>query len=88
MHTHIHTHTQAWDLLLLMCSVARVTILHRPTYYVVPVCMSGSAIESLFSRFKYDASGNLTAVNYESALSRFLTATSVESRNTDGGYRC
>ena len=77
---------------MLMCSGFKglcedFTSKHGPTYYIVPVRISGSAIESLFSRFKYNFSGNLTAVNYESALCRFLTATSVESRNKDGGYR-
>ena len=38
-------------------------------YYVVPVRLNGSAVESLFSRFKYDAGGNLSATNYESAIS-------------------
>ncbi len=56
-------------------------------HYIVPVKINGSAIESLFSRFKYDADGNLSAVNYETALSRFLTAASVDSKNKDNVYR-
>ena len=43
----------------------------------MPVRINGSAIESLFSRFKYNADGNLSAVNYETAISRLLTANSV-----------
>ena len=48
-------------------------------YYIVPVRINGSAIESLFSRFKYDAGGNLSATNYESAISRLLTADAVSN---------
>ena len=50
---------------------------HGPEHYLVPVLINGSAIESLFSRFKYNADGNLSAVNYETAMSRLLTANSV-----------
>ena len=48
-------------------------------YYIVPVRINGSAVESLFSRFKYDAGGNLSATNYESAISRLLTADAVSA---------
>ena len=53
------------------------TARYGPDHYLVPVRINGSAIESLFSRFKYNADGNLSAVNYETAMSRLLTANSV-----------
>ena len=54
----------------------------------VPVRINGSAIESLFSRFKYDAGGNLSATNYESAISRLLTADAVsEGKKEESAYR-
>ena len=57
-------------------------------HYVVPVRINGSAIESLFSRFKYDAGGNLSATNYESAISRLLTANAVsEGKKEESTYR-
>ena len=57
-------------------------------YYVVPVRLNGSAVESLFSRFKYDAGGNLSATNYESAISRILTADAVSiSHQDESTYR-
>ena len=40
----------------------------NPGYYVQPVCVNGSVIESLFSRFKYHANGHLSAVNYHGAV--------------------
>ena len=52
-------------------------------YYIVPVRINGSAVESLFSRFKYDAGGNLSATNYESAISRLLTADAVSASHQD-----
>lgn len=55
---------------------------HGPDHYLVTVRINGSAIESLFSRFKYNADGNLSAVNYETAVSRLLTANSV-SQSSD-----
>ena len=57
-------------------------------YYVVPVRINGSVIGSLFSRFKYDAGGNLSATNYESAISRLLTADAVsEGKREESAYR-
>ena len=60
---------------------------HGPEHYLVPVRINGSAIESLFSRFKYNADGNLSAVNYETAMSRLLTATAVDTKNKETFYR-
>ena len=55
-------------------------------HYVVPVRISGSAIESLFGRFKLDAGGNLSAINYETALSCEMTADAICRTCTDS-YR-
>ena len=60
---------------------------HGTNHYIVPVRINGSAIESLFSRFKYDADGNLSAVNYETAMARLLTAKAVDTMNKDSEYR-
>ena len=69
---------QTWDLLRLMYygfkQLCDSFTRQHGQYYVVPVRINGSVIESLFSRFKYDAGGNLSATNYESAISRLLTA--------------
>ena len=56
---------QTWDLLRLMFygfkGLCGSFTGQHGQYYVVPVRINGSAIESLFSRFKYDAGGNLPA---------------------------
>ena len=58
-------------------------------HYIVPVCINGSSIESLSSQFKYNANGNLSAVNYESALAGLQTTNQVssENKNTQDEYR-
>ena len=56
-------------------------------HYIVPIRINGSSIESLFSRVKYNANGNLSAVNYESAMTRLLTANAVSHTNKDDEYR-
>ena len=83
---------QTWDLLRLMYygfkGLCRTFTGQHDQQYVVPVRINGSAIESLFSRFKYDAGGNLSATNYESAISRFLTADAVsEAKKEESTYR-
>ena len=62
-------------------------ISHHAAHYIVPVHVTGSCIESLFSRFMYNANGNLSAVNYETAMSRILTADAVSNSNKDKQYR-
>lgn len=42
-------------------------------YYLVPVRITGSAIESVFSSLKYISGGNLSAINYSSSLSALVT---------------
>ena len=75
---YIHC-TQTWDLLEMMysgfTSLCQDFIQKHgeSKHYIVPVRINGSSIESLFSRFKYNANGNLSAVNYESAMVRLLT---------------
>ena len=56
-------------------------------YYVVPVRINGSAVESLFSRFKYNAGGNLSATNYESAISRLIADTVSAIHQEESAYR-
>ena len=62
------------------------TARHGPNHYIVPVRINGSAIESLFGRFKVDAGGNLSAVNYEAAVSRVVMADAI-SCTSDHCYR-
>ena len=84
-------HTQTWDLMRLLYFgftgfCADFTATYGPDHYVVPVRINGSAIESLFGRFKFDAGGNLSAINYEAALSCVMTADAIARTYTDS-YR-
>ena len=57
-------------------------------YFVTPLRINGSAIESLFSLLKYGAGGNLTALNYGSGLARVQARTEVSRKTYSGkGYR-
>ena len=45
-----------------------VTILKKYTdYYIVPVMLSGSAVETIFSQYKHAVGGKLNTANYLSA---------------------
>ena len=55
-----------------------------PGYYIVPVRINGSAIESLFSSLKYDTSGQLSAANYMAALAAIQTTKAVKHASTSG----
>lgn len=62
-----------------------------PGHVISPLRINGSAIESIFSSFKYIAGGHLGATNYSSVLQTFLTqkesATSAVNPNAEKGYR-
>ena len=58
---------QTWNLLRMMyfgfVGLCEDFVTAYPGYYIVPVQINGSAIESLFSSQKYNASGQLSAAN-------------------------
>ncbi|XP_065177045.1 uncharacterized protein LOC135806751 [Sycon ciliatum] len=62
---------QTWDLLRIMCfgfvEFCEDYVTRHPGYYIVPVRVSGSAVETLFSQLKHSAGGRLSAVNYSTA---------------------
>lgn len=79
---------QTWDLLRMMyfgfvglCNDFTTTY---PGYYIIPVRVNGSAIESLFSSLKYSARGQLSSANYMSALAAIQTAKAVKHTSTSG----
>ena len=65
--------------------------LHLPVesgYFIAPLRINGSAIESLFSLLKYGAGGQLSAINYGSGLERIQARTEVaRTKCTGDGYR-
>ena len=48
-------------------------------YYIVPVRVNGSAVESYFSRLKFSAHGQLSAINYPTAQAAVQMAKSVST---------
>lgn len=57
-------------------------------YFVVPVRITGSSIESVFSRLKYISGGNLSSANYSSSLSALVTQRETSANpNAEVGYR-
>ena len=59
-----------------------------PDYFVNPLRINGSAIESVFSVLKFTAGGNLSATNYGSFRGRVITGREViTNSNSERGYR-
>ena len=60
----------------------------HPGYFIAPLRINGSGIESMFSLFKFCAAGNLSANNYGSIRGRVITGKEVVSNsNSERGYR-
>ena len=59
-----------------------------PDYFISPLKINGSAIESIFSVLKFTAGGNLSASNYGSFRGRVITGREViTNSNSERGYR-
>ena len=58
-----------------------------PGYFVSPLRISGSAVESLFSQFKHNAGGKLDACNYVTARSAHLVQQCAASHHSGTGCR-
>jgi hypothetical protein len=52
-----------------------------------PLRVSGSAVETLFSQYKYSAGGKLDAANYSTARAANLIKQSVSSHHSSKHYR-
>jgi len=81
----------AWDLLRIdiygFNAFAKWFFDHYPTYFISPLRISGSAVESLFSQYKYSAGGKLDAVNYATARCSHLVKQCVASHQAGKDYR-
>ena len=61
---------------------------HHPNHFVSPLRVSGSAVETLFSQFKYAAGGKLDAASYSTARAACLVQRAVAPTHYSGkGYR-
>ena len=83
---------QTWDLLRLMGTIEGFLGLCNdfmtcnPGYFIKPIRVNGSrVIESLFGRFKYNAGGHLSAVNYRGCVAKLTIADAVNA--TKDSYR-
>ena len=56
-------------------------------YFVSPLRISGSAVESLFSQLKHNAGGKLDACNYNTARCAHLVKQCASSHHSGLGYR-
>ena len=60
----------------------------NPNYYVLPLKLNGSAVETLFSQFKYESHGKLTSANYSTARKTILLKKDIHgSAKAARGYR-
>ena len=80
---------QTWDLLRIMWYgfqgfTANFTSQH-PGFYVSPLRLNGSAIETVFSQFKFISHSNLTSTRYPQALASLLTQRSVHNSGPVAG---
>jgi hypothetical protein len=59
---------QTWDLLRVckfgFCMLCNDFLTRHPDYYIIPVRINGSAVETLFSQFKFSCAAKLSGVNY------------------------
>ena len=57
-------------------------------YFIAPIRVNGSAIESIFSSLKYIAGGNLSSTNYASSLSSLITQRDIQTNPySEKGYK-
>ena len=82
---------QTWDLMRLsyygFIGFSKQFIAEHPGYYVTPLRVNGSAIETLFSQLKQGSGGTLTASSYSSARSKLLTKRAVHGPHVKDSYR-
>ena len=79
---------QTWDLLRIMTfgfvGFCEDYVARHPGYYIAPVRVSGSAVETLFSQLKHAAGGRLSAVNYPTARATLSTQRSLHPVHASG----
>ena len=84
----IHT---AWDLLRIdiygFRAFCKYFFEQHPGYFISPLRISGSAVESLFSQFKHNAGGKLDACNHATARCAHLVKQSTAAHHSGSGYR-
>lgn len=59
----------------------------HPGYYILPVRVNGSAVETLFSQLKDGSGGTLTGVSYASVRAKLITKRTVHGAHVGDPYR-
>ena len=59
----------------------------HPHYFISPLRVNGSALESVFSCLKYITGGNLASTNYATSLAAFGARQAVKNPYSEPGYR-
>ena len=81
----------AWDLLRIdvygFRAICEWFFKTYPSYFISPLRLSGSAVESLFGQYKHTAGGKLDAVNYANARAACLVRQFASSHHSGKGYR-
>ena len=79
---------QTWDLLRIvrfgLVSFCEDFLSRHPGHYIVPVRVSGSAVETLFAQMKHASGGRLSATNYMTSRASVLTQRSVHTCHSSG----
>lgn len=83
---------QTWDLLRLtiegFTGLCNDFLTRNQRYFIKPIRVNGSVIESLFGQFKYNAGGHLSAVNYRGCVAKLVIADAVKPRESYKGEKC
>ena len=83
---------QTWDLLEIMYhgfkGFCHNFLIEHPEYFIIPVRISGSAIESVFSCLKHISGANLSSNNYASSITALATQRErTGNTNDENSYR-
>ena len=81
----------AWDLLRIdvygFKAFCKYFLEKYPGYFVSPLRISGSAVESLFSQYKHNTGGKLNSCNYTTARCAHLVQQCASNHHSGIGYR-
>lgn len=79
----MHVSCTAWDNLRIdalgFTAFCKSFLKRYPGYYIVPLRMSGSAVETLFAQYKYLSGNKLDSVNYTTARAKCMCKSAVDA---------
>ena len=89
---HCTSILQTWDLLQIMyrgfTGLCQHFLNNHPGYFISPLRINGSAVETIFSSLKFISGGNLSSINYPTSLAAFATQRDIaKNPYSEPGYR-